>query len=114
MLVDGVLSISISNRQPSHKPACLSQHKRHTPLNVVQCLHPQVVDSYAAQSYRLLAVAYGEVRDVAKSGLAAMSLRELERQAGRLDLLGLVVMSNHLRPDSKDTIAHLQDRSVIH
>lgn len=74
----------------------------------------QVVDTYAAQSYRLLAVAFGEVRDVGKLNVAAMSLQGLKRHAGHLDLLGLVVMSNHLRPDSKDTIAHLQDRSVIH
>ena len=39
-----------------------------------------------------------------------MSLQALERCAGHMELLGLVVMSNHVRADTKDTISHLQDR----
>ena len=70
----------------------------------------QVVDEYASQSYRLLAIAWGPLHDVAKLDLASMPLQALERRAGHMDLLGLVVMTNHLRADSKDTISHLQDR----
>ena len=70
----------------------------------------QVVDDYASKSFRLLAVAFGSLRDVAKLDLASMPLQALERHAGHMDLLGLVVMTNHLRTDSKETISHLQDR----
>ena len=42
--------------------------------------------------------------------LAAMSQQQVESRAGSLDLLGLLVLSNYLRRESKDTILHLQDR----
>ncbi len=70
----------------------------------------QVVDEYASQGYRLLAIACGVVKGAARLDLPAMSLQALERHAGHMDLLGLVVMSNHLRPDSQQTVSHLQDR----
>ena len=70
----------------------------------------QVVDNYASQTYRLLGLACGILYGAAKLNLASMPLQALERRCGHLDLLGLVVMTNHLRPDSKETIAHLQDR----
>lgn len=69
-----------------------------------------MVDEYASKSFRLLAIACGSLRDVAKLDLASMPLQALEKRAGHMDLLGLVVMTNHLRTDSKDTISHLQDR----
>ena len=69
-----------------------------------------MVDDYASNSFRLLAIACGSLRDVAKLDLASMTLQALERCAGHMDLLGLVVMTNHLRTDSKETISHLQDR----
>jgi len=71
---------------------------------------PQVVDHYASQSYRLLAVACGVLHNVANMDLASVSLQALEQCAGHMELLGLVVMTNHVRADSKDTISHLQDR----
>ena len=70
----------------------------------------QTVDHYACQSFRLLALACGVVHGADKLDLANVSLQQLEKRAGHMDLLGLAVMSNHLRPDSKETIAHLQDR----
>ena len=70
----------------------------------------QVVDNYSGQSYRLLALAGGVVQGVGKLNLAAMSQQQLEARAGSLDLLGLLVLSNHLRHDSRECIMHLQDR----
>lgn len=70
----------------------------------------QMVDLYASQSFRLQAIACGVIRGVAKLDLTSLSLQQLEKSAGHMDLLGLVVMSNHVRPDSKETVAHLQDR----
>ncbi|DBA96365.1 TPA: hypothetical protein ACH3X3_002538 [Trebouxia sp. C0006] len=73
----------------------------------------QVVDNYSGQSYRLLALAGGVVQGVGKLNLAAMSQQQLEARAGSLDLLGLFVLSNHLRHDSRECITHLQDRGAI-
>lgn len=73
-------------------------------------MSPQVVDHYASQSYRLLAVACGVLHNVANLDLASMPLEALEQCAHHMELLGLVVMTNHVRADSKDTISHLQDR----
>lgn len=73
-------------------------------------MSPQVVDQHASQSHRLLAVACGVLHNVAKLDLASMSLQALEQCAGHMELLGLVVMTNHVRADTKDTISHLQDR----
>ena len=70
----------------------------------------QVVDNYSGQSYRLLALAGGVLKGVRGLHLAAMSQQQVEARAGCLDMLGLFVMSNHLRRDSKDSIEHLQDK----
>ncbi|KAA6417980.1 MAG: hypothetical protein FRX49_12062 [Trebouxia sp. A1-2] len=75
--------------------------------------YSKVVDHHASQSHRLLAVACGVLHNVAKLDLASMSLQALERCAGHMELLGLVVMTNHVRADSKDTISHLQDRGAM-
>ncbi|DBA90734.1 TPA: hypothetical protein ACH3X1_003944 [Trebouxia sp. C0004] len=75
--------------------------------------YSRVVDHYASQSYRLLAVAFGVLRDVAKLDLESMSLQALEQCAGHVELLGIVLMTNHVRADSKDTISHLQDRGAM-
>lgn len=70
----------------------------------------QVVDAYSGQGYRLLALAGGSLPGVGGLDLAAMNQQQVEAKAGSLDLLGLFVLSNHLRPDSKETILHLQDK----
>lgn len=70
----------------------------------------QVVNSYASQGFRLLSIAVGVVHGTSKMDFTSMSLPVLEKQAGHMHLLGLVVMTNHLRPDSRDTITHLQNR----
>jgi len=69
-----------------------------------------VVDNYSGQSFRLLALAVGVVQGVRGLNLAAMSQQDMEAKAGSLDLLGLFVLQNHLRHDSKETIVHLQER----
>ena len=74
----------------------------------------QVVDNYSGQSYRLLALAGGVVQGVRKLNLAAMSQQQVEARAGSLDLLGLFVLSNHLRHDSRECIMHLQDRWFLY
>ena len=71
----------------------------------------QVVDDWSRRSFRLLAVAAGVVHDVNGLDLGSMSLQQLEGCCN-LHLLGLTVLSNHLRPESKATISELQERCV--
>ena len=68
-----------------------------------------MVDSYSGQAYRLLAIAGRRMHKVGNLNFGAMTQQQVESRAGPLDLLGLFVLSNHLRPDTKQTIAHLQD-----
>jgi len=72
-----------------------------------------VVDQHASQSHRLLALACGVLHNVANLDLASMPLEALEQCAHHMELLGLVVMTNHVRADTKETISHLQDRYAI-
>ena len=57
-----------------------------------------------------MAVAVGELRDVSPAELAGMSQQEAEALAGPMDLLGLLVLSNHLHASSRDTITSLQEK----
>lgn len=73
-------------------------------------LAAQVVDEYAAQSFRLLALAKGVVTGMDRKVLSLMSQEEVEKHVNQFELLGLLVLSNHLRPDSQDTITQLQQQ----
>lgn len=70
----------------------------------------QVIDQYAAQSFRVLALAKGVLKGFDKRALSMMDQEQLEKQVKRFELVGLLVLSNHLRPDSKDTISELQQQ----
>lgn len=74
------------------------------------CL-PQVVDDYSSRSFRLLAIAAGVVHGVGELDLGSMSLQHMEGWCN-LHLLGLVVLTNHLRPESTATVSELQDKCV--
>lgn len=67
------------------------------------------MDGYSSQSFRVLAGAVGVIRNVDKLDLARMTQQQLEGAATHLHLLGLVVLANSLRPDSKETIGQVQD-----
>lgn len=54
-------------------------------------------------------MAAGQVHGASELGLGSMSLQQLEGWCN-LHLLGLVVLSNHLRPESISTISELQDK----
>ncbi len=68
------------------------------------------MDDWSAQSFRVLAVASAEVLKVAKLNLTSMSQQQVEEHAGRFDLLGLMILSNHLNSDSKATVKQLQEQ----
>lgn len=69
----------------------------------------QVIDEFSGQSFRLLALAKGVVKGLDRQALAMMTQEQLEQQA-EFELVGLLVLSNHLRPDSKETITQLQQQ----
>lgn len=73
-------------------------------------LAAQVIDDYSGQSFRLLALAKGVLRGFDRQALSLMTQEQLERQVDRFELLGLLVLSNPLRPDSKQTITELQQQ----
>lgn len=54
-----------------------------------------------------MALAKGLIRDGNQQALSMMTQEQLERQVDSFQLVGLLVLSNHLRPDSRDTISEL-------
>ena len=70
----------------------------------------QVVDAMSGQSFRLLALAKGVVVGTDREALSCMTQEQLESHAQSFKLLGLLVLSNHLKHDSKDTISQLQQQ----
>lgn len=73
----------------------------------------QVLVEYAGKSFRLLALAFGVMKGVSAAELAGMDQQQAEARCGPLNLLGLQVLSNHLRPGSRETVTNLRDKSAI-
>ena len=69
-----------------------------------------MIDEYCGQSFRLLALAKGVLKGRDRRSLSPMSQEQLEKQVQQFELLGLLVLSNHLRSDSKGTITELQQQ----
>ena len=69
-----------------------------------------MIDEYCGQSFRLLALAKGVLKGRDRQSLSPMSQEQLEKQVQQFELLGLLVLSNHLRSDSKGTITELQQQ----
>ena len=68
----------------------------------------QVLDDYSSKSFRLMAMAAGVIRNAHKLDLSSMTQQEVENCASDLQLLGLVVLTNTLRQDAKQTIQEVQ------
>ncbi len=68
----------------------------------------QVVDEYSRKSFRLMALAVGNLSDVHQLNLAGMSQQQVEAQADSFRLLGLIVLANHVRQNSRGTVLQLQ------
>ncbi|DBA94074.1 TPA: hypothetical protein ACH3X1_001722 [Trebouxia sp. C0004] len=69
----------------------------------------QVMDDYSSKSFRLLAMAMGVIPNAASLDFTMMTQQQVEACAVHMQLLSLVVLTNNVRSDSKDTITHLQD-----
>ena len=67
------------------------------------------MDDYSSKSFRLLAMAMGTIRNATKLNLAHMTPQQVEASATNMRLLSLIVLTNNVRSDSKDTITHLQE-----
>ena len=72
-------------------------------------VHAQVVDDYSSKSFRLLAGALGSISHVHKKQLPRMTQQQVEACATDMQLLSLIVLTNSVRQDSRDTISQLQD-----
>ena len=94
--------LPLYNQMPTRscKPGCFS--------NPVRTL-VQVVDEFSSKSFRLLAVAAGVIPEVHSLDLQRMTQQQVEAAAVSLQLLGLVVLTNSIREDSKDAIHQVQD-----
>ncbi|KAL0036849.1 hypothetical protein WJX77_002108 [Trebouxia sp. C0004] len=73
----------------------------------------QVVDEYSSKSFRLLAAAVGVIPAVHKLDLPRMTQQQAEASASCIELIALVVLTNSIRGDSKDTITQLQEGGGI-
>ncbi len=68
-----------------------------------------MVDDNSSKCFRLLAVAAGVIPSANQLDLPRMTQQQVEAAAVNLQLLGLVVLNNSVRPDSKETISQVQD-----
>ena len=70
----------------------------------------QVLVKFAGQSFRLLAVAVGTPKHVTPAELVKLDLQQAEARCGQLHLVGVLVLPNHVRRTSRDSITNLQDK----
>ena len=57
-----------------------------------------------------MALAVGVLPKIHKLDLSAMSQQDIEAHAEKLEMLSLIVLTNHVRSDSKATVTQLQQR----
>ena len=67
------------------------------------------MDDYSSRSFRLLAVAVGVIPGVCELDLPRMTQQQIEACAIDMELIALIVLTNSVRADSKDTISQVQD-----
>lgn len=73
-------------------------------------LRVQIMGTYSGHSFRLMALAMGVIPCVATTDLMHAPQAHIEASARPLRLLGLIVLSNPVKPDSKEVISELQDQ----
>ena len=56
-----------------------------------------------------MAMAVGTIPNVHQLDLSRMSQQQVSAHATGFELLCLIVLSNHVRPDSRDTLTQLQE-----
>ena len=78
----------------------------------VTSMFAQVVDEWTSRSFRLLALAVGTIKNFSRLNVNTLTLQQAEAAACHMSLLGVMVVTNQLRADSRDTISQLQDEYV--
>lgn len=69
-----------------------------------------MIDDWSSKSFRLLALARGVIKAWDSHALGSLTQEQLEKQAESFELLGLLVLSNQLRPESAHTVEVLQQQ----
>lgn len=67
------------------------------------------MDDWSSRSFRLLALAAGTIKNFKHLEGTTLTMQQAEAAVTHMSLVGLLVVTNALRADSKDTIAELQD-----
>ena len=70
----------------------------------------QVIDDFSSKSFRLMAAAVGVIPDAQALEWTQMTQQQIEKAATNMELVCLVVLTNSVRADSKDTIHEIQER----
>ncbi len=70
----------------------------------------QLIEEWSSKSFRVMALAVGILPLVHKLDLSLMSLQDFESHAHNLEMLSMIVLTNHVRPDSRATVGMLQER----
>ena len=100
----------------------LDPSQRHVPSDwaheirlqaVKTALLVQVHDEYSSNSFRLMAMAVGVIPNVTQLDLVHMTQQQVETHVTHMELLCLMVLTNNIRPDSKETISELQEGYVV-
>lgn len=74
----------------------------------------QVVDRSISQGLRPVALAMGHMDvDMQELDMDALTLQQAQDLATKLDLLGLKLLSNYTRTDSRETVQQLQEQYVL-
>ena len=74
----------------------------------------QVVNRSNNQGLRLVALAMGHVDvDMQELDMDALTIQQAQDFATKLDLLGLKVLSNYTRTDSRETVQQLQEQYAL-
>ena len=66
------------------------------------------MDEYSTKSFRLLAGAVGTIRHLHRLDLSRMTQQQVEACATDMHLLSLVVLTNSIQRESKETISQVQ------
>ena len=70
------------------------------------------MDDWSSRSFRLIALAAGTLKNFSQMDMDSLTLAEAEAAVLHLSVVGVIVVTNNLREDSKRTIEELQTGQV--
>ena len=99
----------VGNVKPASKEVMHSGNCRKKARFIFKGMLAQVMDEYSSKSFRLLAGAMGTIRHLHRLDLPRLTQQQVEACATDMQLLSLVVLTNSIRRESKETISQIQD-----